>query len=354
MPNSFLLYGSYGYTGSLIADEAVRKGMRPLLAGRDAARLKAQADALELDHRLISLDDRTSLEGVLREVPLVLNCAGPFHHTYRPVAETCLQSGRHYLDITGEIMVFEALAAMDKDAKEAGVMLLPGVGLDVVPSDCLAAHLYKRMPSATRLTLAMKWSGGGFSHGTALSAVEHISERGAVRKKGKLVRVPLFSKTRQIDFGGGLHTAVNIPWGDVSTGYYSTGIPNIEAYMVIPKSAMRVVRFLRPFLGLATIPSMQWWLHQMVKRLPAGPTAEARRLGRSRFWGEARDDQGHTVISRLEAPEGYTLTSETALAVVARVLAGDFKTGFQTPSLAYGADFILEFEGVRREDIELG
>ena len=351
MTTPFLLYGSYGYTGSLIADLAVKRGMKPMLSGRDAVRLKAQAENLRLEYHLYSLEDRPALEAALREAPLVLNCAGPFSRTFQPFADACMRMGRHYLDITGEIGVFEALAARDAQAKEAGIMLLPGIGFDVVPSDCLAMHLKGRMPDATHLTMAIKGSGGGFSRGTALTGIEGFSDQGMVRKDGKLVQVPLLSKTLQIDFGGGPRTAVRFPWGDVSTAFYSTGIPNIEEYMVFQKSIVRMLRLLRPFIGLAAKPFMQRWLKQRVMKLPPGPSVEARRLGRSRLWGEVTNQQGEHAVSRMETPDGYSLTAETALAAVRRVMAGDYKTGFQTPALAYGADFILEFDGVRREEI---
>jgi short subunit dehydrogenase-like uncharacterized protein len=351
MTTPFLLYGSYGYTGSLIADLAVKQGVRPILSGRDPVRLRAQAEALGLEYRPISLEDSPVLESALKEVVLVLNCAGPFRHTFKPVVDACLRLGRHYLDITGEIMVFESLAKRDDAARHAGVMLLPGVGFDVVPSDCLAMHLHQRMPQATHLALAISSLGGGLSRGTALSAIEGLPSNGIVRKDGKLVQVPIFQKTRQIDFGGSSRIAVSFPWGDVSTAYFSTGIPNIEDYLVFKKSFVRLLRLLRPFIGLTGRPFVQRWLKHRVMKSPPGPTVEARLKGRSRLWGEASDDQGHHATSRMETPDGYSLTAETALAAVKRVLSGDYKTGFQTPALAYGADFILEIEGVKREDL---
>lgn len=349
----FLLYGSYGYTGALIVEQAVKRGMHAILSGRDAIRLKSQADSLGLEYHPISVDNSGALDAALTDVPLVLNCAGPFVRTYKPVVDACLRVGRHYLDITGEIPVFEALAARDNDARKTQVMLLPGVGFDVVPSDCLAAHLKRRLPEATHLTLAIQMSGGGSSRGTKLSAISRLPDQGAIRKDGRLVQVPLLGKGREIDFGRGPRTALNIPWGDISTAYHSTGIPNIETYMVFPKSVRRMGRFLGPLIGLTSQPVVQRLLQLAVMKSPAGPTVEARQSSRSRLWGEASDDQGRHVVTRLETPDGYDLTVETALAAVERVLAGDFKPGYQTPSLAYGADFILEFEGVIRKDLEL-
>ena len=351
MNTSFLLYGSYGYTGSLIADLAVKYGMNPILSGRDITQLQTQAEKLGFEYRAISLDDPGSLQVALGEVPLVLNCAGPFRYTYKPMVEACLRTGRHYLDITGEIGVFESLAKRDAEAKGAGVMLLPGIGYDVAPSDCLAMHLHQRLPQATHLAIMISSLGGGISRGTALSAIEGLPGLGLIRENGKLLQVPLVSKTRQVDFGNGPRTAVSFPWGDVSTAFYSTGIPNIEEFMVFKRSYVRILRLLRPLTSLTGKPSVQRWLKQRVMKLPPGPSEEVRRTGRSRLVGEASDDQGHKVVTRLETPNGYSLTAETALAAVRRVLAGDFKAGFQTPAMAYGADFILEFEGVKREDI---
>ncbi|MGE5250511.1 MAG: saccharopine dehydrogenase NADP-binding domain-containing protein, partial [Bacteroidota bacterium] len=126
--DSFLLYGSYGYTGRLIADEALRRGLSPLLAGRNEAKLKAQAAQLGLAYRLFPLSDSAALDSALREVRAVVHAAGPFVHTFRQMAEACLRTGRHYVDISGEIAGFEALAALDTQAKAAGIMLLPGAG----------------------------------------------------------------------------------------------------------------------------------------------------------------------------------------------------------------------------------
>src|SRR5829696_2843358 len=176
-----LIYGSNGYTGRLIVERALERGLRPVLAGRNAAEVQRQADELGLEHRVFSLDDPRAVDAGLVGVGVVMHCAGPFARTSRPMADACLRTRVHYLDITGEIAVFEALAARDAEAKASGVMLLPGVGFDVVPSDCLAAHLARRLPTATRLTLAFR-SAGRMSRGTALTAIDRISDGGLVRR----------------------------------------------------------------------------------------------------------------------------------------------------------------------------
>ncbi|MBM4073358.1 MAG: hypothetical protein FJ271_31215, partial [Planctomycetes bacterium] len=226
-----MIYGANGYTGSLIAREAARRGQAPILAGRNAAAVSALATELGLEQRIVGLDVPQAIDDACRGVRVVLNCAGPFSRTALALAEACLRMATHYLDITGEIDVFEALAGRDAAAAAQGVLLLPGVGFDVVPTDCLAAHLKRRLPTATRLRLGFQSTGGRLSRGTATTMVEGLGARGVVRQDGVLMSVPLAWKTRVIDFGIGPVKAITIPWGDVSTAYHSTGIPDIEVYL---------------------------------------------------------------------------------------------------------------------------
>ncbi len=345
----YLIYGANGYTGSLIAREAVARGQRPILAGRNSAAVGALASELGLEHRGFALDDSGQVAEGIAGVAAVLHCAGPFAHTYRPMADACLRAGAHYLDVTGEVAVFEALAARSAEARAAGVMLLPGAGFDVVPSDCLAAHLKRRLPSATHLSLGFL-SPGRVSRGTATTMAEHIHRGGLVRQGGVLRPVPAAWKTRVIDFGTGPVKAITIPWGDVSTAYHSTGIPNVEVYMAAPRRlrlAARASRYLGWLLGSRLVQGV---LGRRIRAGPPGPTAEERSRGHSYLWGEAVGGAGQRAISRLQGPEGYTLTARAAVAVVRRVLAGDAVPGFQTPSAVYGPDFVLGLEGVARAD----
>lgn len=345
-----VIYGANGYTGALIAREAKPRGLRPILSGRNAAAVEALARELGFEARCFSLDDPAQADAALHGAAAVLHCAGPFSHTSKPMADACLRMGVHYLDITGEAEVFTALAARDAEAKTAGVMLLPGVGFDVVPSDCLAAHLKRRLPSATHLTLAMR-ALIRISRGTATTMTENLPKGGLVRQAGVLKRVPAGWKIRSIDFGRGPVKAMTIPWGDVVTAYYSTGIPNIEVYMAVPWQMRVGARVSRLFTWVLGTSLVQGYLKKKIQAGPPGPSDEERARGKSIFWGEVSDAAGNRAAARLEAPEGYTLTVHAALAVAERVLAGQFTTGFQTPALVYGPDFALGLPGVVREDI---
>jgi short subunit dehydrogenase-like uncharacterized protein len=233
-----LIYGSYGYSGDLITRRAIERGLSPILAGRDVNALRGQAQELALEYRVAPLNDPAALRTALQGVRTVLHCAGPFIHTSRPMADACVQAGAHYIDITGEISVFERLAARDREARARGIMLLPGAGFDVVPTDCLAVHLARRLPGSSELVLAFE-SAGGISRGTAGTIVEHMGAGSLVRRNGELQHVPLGQNTRMVDFGGGERLTVAHPWGDLSTAWRSTGIPNITVYRATSRAELR-------------------------------------------------------------------------------------------------------------------
>lgn len=346
-----LVYGSYGYTGSLIVERAVEMGLNLMLAGRDEKLLRAQAEKYDLPFRAFSLDDTAALDSALQESDAVLHCAGPFSLTYRQMAEACLRNKKHYVDISGEIEGFEALAKMDDAAKQAGIMLLPGAGFDVVPSDCLIAYTANKLPGATNINLYIKSIGGGVSRGTARSGIENSHRQGRVRRDGNIVSVQNAWDEKLIDFGRGPTRVISVGWGDVSTAYHSTGIPNVTAYMGFPPAAvnvMRLTRYIGAVIYTRTARNFLKWLIGVL--IPAGPSKIKNENGFSLMIAEVSNDS-HTVRAKLRTPEGYKLTALTSVEIMKRILANDFKPGFQTPSKLYGADFILQFDGVQREDL---
>jgi short subunit dehydrogenase-like uncharacterized protein len=346
---ALLIYGANGYTGRLIVPVAVERGLQPILSGRDAAKVSEIATQLGLDARPASLDDPAAMDRALQGISVVLHCAGPFSQTSRQMVDACLRAGAHYLDITGEIQVFEACASRDAEAKRRGIMLMPGTGFDVVPSDCLAAHLSRRLPDAVELSLGFRAIGGA-SRGTALTMIQGIGKPGAIRRDSRITPVPPGFHSRNIDFGDGPRVAVTIPWGDVSTAYYSTGIPDVRVYMSVHPQQLRALRSARYLGWLLRSQFMQKRLRARVMAGRAGPSDEQRAKGVSLLWGEVRNAKGEIRVSRIRGPEGYTLTADTSVRCAMRVLSGNAPIGFQTPSRAYGADFILEVDGVVRTD----
>jgi short subunit dehydrogenase-like uncharacterized protein len=349
MAEDLLIYGSYGYTGALIARTAVNRGFTPVLAGRHTEKIERQATDLGLEYRVFSLEHPSVIEQQVKSVSAVLNCAGPFSGTAQPLISACLQTGTDYLDIAGEIDVLEAIAERDSEAVSADIALLPGVGFNVVPTDCLSAYLKTQLPSATHLTLAVDGF-GTFSPGTIKSIIGDLPRSGAIREDGAIHAVPAADRTREIDFGQGPKPAVTLPWGDVSTAYYATGIPNIETYATIPGIAVKGMRRMQVLTPLFGIQPIQRALQRVAEAVIDGPTADERAQSVTRVWGEVADDEGNQVSARLRTPDIYDLTAQTAVEAAQRTLEGDVPSGFQTPAVAFGPDFILEFDEIERED----
>jgi len=343
----FLLYGAYGYTGQLIARMAVQEGLRPLLAGRNAARTKALAESLGCEYAVFPLEDTGKLDEALQRCQLVFHAAGPFEHTCQLMADACLRNRKTYLDITGELQVFEYFKTRDAEARAAGITLLPGTGFDVVPSDCLAAWLSQQLPNADQLTLALYSPGGKLSHGTALTVLENAAKGGMIRENGKLRKVPHAFHTQKFDFGFTERSGVTIPWGDLSTAFTSTGIPNIRVYNCLPPSSVKAMRIINYTGWLTRIGPIRSYMKRKIKERPAGPTEEHRQNARSYIWGEViRGSESKRAY--LDLPEGYTLTALASLAVIRLVLAGKAPVGYQTPATAFGPELVTGIPGVSR------
>jgi short subunit dehydrogenase-like uncharacterized protein len=352
MQNStLLLYGSYGYTGRLIAQRAKTLGISLILAGRSEQALRAQSEETGFPYRCFGLDDTADLTATLKEVVAVIHCAGPFQYTARTMALACMEASCHYLDITGEYAVFEDLASLDAEARNKGVMLMPGVGFDVVPSDCLALHLKNRLPDAQKLELAFMGLNGGISRGTAKTMVENLGDGTTIRENGLLVKKKSGYKIKTIDFGPQKNLAACISWGDIATAWRSTGIPTIEVFMGITPTMARQIR-MSDYLGwLLRWRPVKNFLKAQIEKRPAGPSDRRRAGAKSYLTGKVTNAAGEERISQLTTPDGYTLTAATALLIVQKIISGKFVTGYSTPAMAYGPDLILEIENTQRIDL---
>ncbi|MFC3193634.1 saccharopine dehydrogenase family protein [Marinicella sediminis] len=342
---SWMIYGATGYSGKLIVERAVKAGLAPVLAGRSEQKVKALAEQHGLDYRVFDIHALAKSDALISNIALVLNCAGPFSQTAEVMMQACLKQQAHYLDITGEIAVFEMAASLNQAAKERGVVLCPGVGFDVIPTDCVAARLKAMMPDATHLALGFD-SRSGFSPGTAKTSVEALPQGGKVRKGGQIVTVPLAAKTRKIDFGAGEKLAMTIPWGDVSTAYHNTGIPNIEVY--IPASPgmvkqLKRMNWFKPLLGLGLV---QNFLKKRVDKKVRGPDQATREKLTTHVWGEVTNAAGERQTYRIQVANGYEVTADGSL-LVAQALMGKHAgaSGYHTPSTLMGAGLVEQLPG---------
>ncbi|WP_445785390.1 saccharopine dehydrogenase family protein [Sphingorhabdus sp.] len=335
----WLIYGANGYSGTLIAREAVRQGLKPILAGRNASQIIELASELGLTHRIFSADT-PDLSGVV----VVLNCAGPFSTTARPMMAAAIAARVHYLDITGEIDVFEYASTLDAAARNANIVLCPGVGFDVIPTDCLALALKQALSDASSLCLGFE-SHSLKSPGTAKTTIEGIGTGTKIRRGGKLRSEPIGLRARTIDFGKGSRLAAAFPWGDVSTAFKTTGIPSITVYVAVTRGfrlAMLASNLLAPLLRLPAIRN------RMLANAGAaiGPDAAARQNAPTYLWGEVRNPSGQIRTARIRTANGYEVTVHGALAVLRHIMGRpNCEPGFVTPALLCGATLIEQLPG---------
>jgi short subunit dehydrogenase-like uncharacterized protein len=344
---SFIIYGANGFTGRLIVELAVKQGLKPTIAGRSEQKIKLLAQKHGLSHLSFGLDNKTELIENLKKFDLVLNCAGPFSRTAKPMVEACLVAQTHYLDITGEIEVFEMIKTYNKQALESEIILMPGVGFDVVPTDCMAKYLHTRLPDATHLELAFTSVGGSISHGTMTTMLENLGGAGAVRQDGVIVAKPSGQKGKMVDFGKIKQFAMTIPWGDVSTAYHTTGIGNIETYISVNKTVFYAMKFQALFNPILNSNFVKKQLQIYVDKKITGPTESQSQNGQSLIWGKASNAQGKSVAAQLQTPEGYKLTAEAALLITSKVLDSNNVAGYQTPAGMFGYGLILEIENTK-------
>ena len=343
-----MIYGANGYTGRLIAREAAKRGLQPMLAGRNRDEVRALADELGMLCRVFELSSAGEIARNLDGIDVVLHCAGPFSKTAEPMLEACLAHKVHYLDITGEIDVFALCHRADARARERGIVVAPGVGFDVVPTDCVAAMLKRRLPDATSLVLAFE-AGGGPSPGTAKTSVEGMARGGRARVNGELVDVPLAWKSRAFVRDGKSRSAMTIPWGDVYTAFVSTGIPNVETYMVVPPKTIKRLTWMRHLQPVLKMGFVQNFMKRQVERNTPGPSQQRRQDSGCYVWGEVRNAAGKEARLALTAPNGYDLTVTASLGIAQRLLeqAQPPQGGYYTPSLLMGADYVTTLPGVR-------
>ena len=354
MDDSWLIYGATGYSGRLIAEEAVKRGYRPLLGGRSIEKLRPLAEQFGLEYAAFDL---SAAESVLHErgIKLVLHAAGPFAHTSRPMLDACLAVKAHYLDITGEISVFQNTFAHDQAARDARVALISGVGYDIVPSDCLIRYVADKVEAPESLEVVIVGPGGaggdlGVSAGTLKTNLEMIADGFVMRRNGALVPVDVGSGVKSFRFPDGEHTGLIIPWGDVVTAYRPAGIPNITAYLTFPTNQLMMLRYGGFLLRrLLQIDSLRGWASRQIEQRIVGPDEHARQTGRSNMYAQVTGKDGQKAEAWLETIEAYQLTILASVNAVERVFS-DHPVGALSPSQAFGADFVMQIPQTVRQD----
>lgn len=343
MQNKLIIYGAYGYSAKLILENLAKKEIKPILAGRDEYKLRKVANQFDCEYIVFDLGNKDEIKQNLENYHTLLNCAGPFKFTAGKFLEACLETNTNYLDITGEILVLETAWKFNDQAKNRGITILPAVGFDVIPTDCLASKLKEKMPDAVSLKLGFEGKDAKMSRGTNLTTLEMIDEESKIRRDGKIIPVPIGELTYEIkndkmDFQG-----IAIPWGDVSSAFYSTGIPNIEVYFGLSKGVFASRRLLTIGKDLLRINSIKDFLKNQITKRISGPSDYERQKASMIVWGEVENETGKKLFEAYRFIDGYELTGRGAAEAAIKVMNDEVKKGTQTPSLAFGSSFMDQF-----------
>ncbi len=341
--NKLMLYGANGYSAKLILEELLKHGIKPILAGRNSSVIDL-AEEKDLESRIFDLRDFNIIRDNLDDIHTLLNCAGPFIYTAPTLIKIALETETNYLDITGEIEVFEYAWSRSEDAKRKNLVILPGVGFDIVPTDCLAKRLAEQMTDAVELKLGFKNENVGISRGTLLTTLERSFESGLIREDGKLINSDFGEKTVQFKRSGLTFNGVSIPWGDVFSAYYSTGIPNISAFVHLDKFLFDQKNLLFSLRNILSNRIVKNLASTAIKNFSSGPGEEERERGRVFIWGRVKNELHEMHEECYEVMESYTLTGKSAAESAVRILNEDIiHRGTVTPSLAFGSEFLDQF-----------
>ena len=356
----WMIYGANGYSARIILKVASERGMKPIIAGRNRSEIDQLSSEHDLDSRIFDLTSLDSVCKQISDIDILLNCAGPFSSTAEMMISASLNTSTHYIDITGEIDVFEYAHSKDKQAKASNVVICPGVGFDVIPTDCLALMLKNELPSGTDLSLAFQPIGSKLSPGTAKTAVEGASKGGRIRKNGELHSVPLAYATRKIDFGSGAKNTVSISWGDVSTAYFSTGIPNIQVYFPMSEKSIERLRKRRKYAMIMKSAVIQNFLKHRIGKNIKGQSEEERNNSKTNIWGELTDSSGQSVVGRFATGNGYDVTAIGAIEIVSFLNENVVDGGYYSPAMLTGTSILeklpgytgIQFENFKKEEDE--
>ena len=335
-----MIYGAIGYSARLIVDELILRNIKPVLSGRNEAILRQLAHKFNCEYTAFDIIDENKVDESLKDIHTLLNCAGPFKNTAKELMEACLRTTTNYLDITGEMPVMHLAFSMDKLAKEKGIVILPSVGFDIIPTDCLAKRLSEQMPDATHLKLGLINKRGKISRGTWLTTLEFLGGTGKIRRHGKIIdskigEFKIYVNEKNFSFRG-----ISIPWGDVYSSYHSTGIENVEVYLAMPNIVVMLKHLLIFFLKILKVKFFKNIAANYIKKNLTGPTKEERDSTESYVWGRVEYAEAEKIEEVYQVMEGYNLTAKGAAECAQRVLSDLVGPGTYTPSLAFGSDFL--------------
>lgn len=344
-PRRWLLYGANGFTGRKILERAVLRGHRPTIAGRSAEKIASLGAHHAVDHLAFDLTSPTILDRHVQSFDLVVNIAGPFVATADPMLESCLRCGTDYIDIGGELSVFESIFARERQVIDAGIRVIPGCGFDVVPTDSLARSLAESMPDAVSLEIAVS-SDTALSPGTLKAGTGSIARGGYEREDGVLHTVRFGRRGPNIRFHNGERRTIEGPFADLVTAWHTTGIPTIHTYFALPPGAGAVTAIAPLVETIFSITPLRRLINAGIDL--AFTSKDGKKVdGDASIWSRVRNRNGKEIEGWMFTPEPYRYTADVLIQIIER-FSGRLAPGVHTPAGAFGPDIALTVDGTHR------
>jgi short subunit dehydrogenase-like uncharacterized protein len=349
---TIVLYGATGYTGRLVADELARRGLDHVLSGRDPDKLARLGGA---PTRPVRLDDDQGLRDLLEGATAVINCAGPFTLAGDALVRAAIATHTHYVDSTGEQsfikMVFDRHG---RTAERAGVALLPALGFDYAPGDCIAHLTAAGLEPLDELVLAYAVEGFGMSRGTLRSALDAM-KGGDVVYEDETWRPAsggVFKASFDFPEPLGRQAMSRYPSGEVITVPHHTRTRKITSLLTTSTAApfaaaAPLLPYTLPALGLALRTPLRGLLNRAVGLLPEGPKEDARRAAEFTIVAVAKGAEGKQRQGLVRGSDVYGLTAVTLTHAAELMSAPGFdRAGALGPAAAFDPAAFLNHIGL--------
>jgi len=321
--NTVLVFGAYGHTGRFIVDALLRRGLVPVLAGRDPralASLGAKHPGLEV--RVATVDDDAEAAEVVRGVGVVINAAGPFLATARPLAAAAAQAGAHYLDVSAEQgSVRDLYAAFGPGGATIDTAVIPAMSFYGGLADLLATAAADDWLRVDSVEIGIGLDRWWPTRGTRITGARNTATRLRV-EDARLVPVPPVAQRRIWTFPDpiGTQTVLEQPFSE----------------MITMSKHLHAAR-MRNFLSEIALTD----IHDASTEPPRAVDAHGRSA--QRFVVEAIVARGDQVRrSRASGQDIYHVTAPLVAEAAERLIDGRFSgAGALAPAEAFEADDFL-------------
>lgn len=320
MAGRIVLYGATGYTGELTAHALVKRGAKPVLAGRSAAKVERLAGELGgLETATADVSEPASVRALVESGDVLISTVGPFARFGEPAVEAAIDAGATYLDSTGEpAFIRRVFEAWGPRADRAGIALLTAMGYDWVPGNLAGAlALTEAGDAATRVRTAYFTLGPfGPSGGTRASAAGALIEPGYAFRDGRLVSERGARRVRSFELAGEHRQALSAAASEHFTLPRTfPRLTEVDAYLGWFGNRSRAMSIGSAVMaGLFKLPGAKAGANALIERSvkgsSGGPSAEQRAKAGSHIVAEALDAGGRVLASvHLDGVDGYDFTA---------------------------------------------